>query len=87
MQWKMISPRRIEHNDGHIIELESGSWKEPQDIAPQLKGQPQALTAAQLIREGLAFAARAKAPQKATVKLPPKPLNKPKRPVLSLKKK
>lgn len=56
MEWQLSSSKVIVHDQGHSIELKSGSWQEPFDIHPRIKKGTPSIQAARLIREGLAFA-------------------------------
>jgi hypothetical protein len=57
MSWKKIDNKKIIHGDGHIIELLEGTWTVPLNITPYFSGNLHPLIAAQVLRQGLSFAA------------------------------
>lgn len=87
MSWTFKEPNIIENVAGHQIELKDGTWREPSQIDPRIKGVS-ALEYAQLVREGLSFARHAKPMSQAKAKPRAKPIKSaPTRPVLSLRSK
>lgn len=89
MTWRMKDPRKVQHDDGHSIELIEGTWQDPYEIKPHfINNAVDRLTIPRLVREGLKFAAIntvAKAATRAP-KAVPFPKRKSNRPTLSLKR-
>lgn len=81
MSWRFKHDRRIEHPDGHFIELICGTWEEPLEIQARTRDVG-AIEQARLTREGLTFAAGYAIPQDTASK----PYTKKKRRLLTLKK-
>lgn len=67
MKWKLSSKKLIVHEDGHSIELKSGSWRSPMDIHPKFARNTSPLEIAQLIREGVEFAYAASMPKTTSI--------------------
>ena len=56
--WRFLSPTLIEHETGFKLEVESGSWHDPEGLNPTIPEAMPVREAALLLREGLLFAAR-----------------------------
>ena len=67
MKWKMVSRNIVVHEDGHKIELKSGSWRAPMEIHPKIVRGTSAVEFAKLIREGLDFAHKHSTPKPTSI--------------------
>jgi hypothetical protein len=56
--WRFITSTVIEHESGFKLELESGSWYDPNELNPVIPDNMLVRDAALLLREGLLFASR-----------------------------
>lgn len=84
-----LQERQVVHTSGLIIEVVEGSFKNPVELS--LKGEKDlpAPQLAMLIREGMEYAVQQSQKQKKVVPARqsiPVPENKPKRPILKLKR-
>mgnify|MGYP000111261326 CR=1 FL=1 len=57
-EWRFISEKRIQHNSGYELILNSGSWRDPHDIRPHVPKELifKPLEIVRHLREGLLFA-------------------------------
>lgn len=57
MEWVFINKRTLkEKHSGYIIELVSGSWRNPMEVRPVTPRQAKFIRQAELLRRGLEFA-------------------------------
>lgn len=60
-QW-VVQGRCVRHTSGLVVRIDSGSFSDPYEITIMDKPKVDCIKLAELIREGLAFAAKAKSP-------------------------
>ena len=64
-KWTYFSPHEIAHESGFQLELQAGTWLNPEELNPTTVKMHSAITTAGLIREGLKFAMYQNTPKAA----------------------